>query len=467
MADPDDNPDVQDPPRTVWGILRSIGPGIIITANIVGTGELIATTKLGAQAGFTLLWFIILGCCIKVFIQVELGRYTVSSGLSTLEAMDRLRGPRLITSWMVWLWVCMYVGTLLQASGMIGAIAKLFISDGNPFGEVVGSIVVAGSCAALLAIGRYRLVERFATGMVVLFTGFTVAAVVALAWTPYGISTADIASGLRFQLPTDLLFIAVAAFGITGVGAGELIYYPYWCLEKGYARRVGPRDDSPEWAARARGWLRVMQIDAWLSFAVYTGATAAFYLLGAAVLHRQELDVGNLDLVKSLSQMYREAFGGPGLWIFLVGAFMVLYSTLFVSTASNARMAVDVAPLLKILKYPTPEHRQRATRIGVVVLPVLLTIAYLTSGEPVTLVLIGGMAQALMLPFLAILALVVRHRWTDARLRPGRVWTILLWLSFLSMAFLGIYKLAEQAGAFAKEDPPAPAAAPAPEPAGK
>ena len=460
MADPDDNPAVQDPPRTFWGILRSIGPGIIITANIVGTGELIATTKLGAQAGFTLLWFIILGCCIKVFIQVELGRYTVSSGLSTLEAMDRLRGPRLITSWMVWLWVCMYVGTLLQASGMIGAIAKLFVPAGNPAGEVVGSIVVAGSCAALLAIGRYRLVERFATGMVVLFTGFTVAAVVALAWTPYGISTADIASGLTFQLPTDLLFIAVAAFGITGVGAGELVYYPYWCLEKGYARRVGPRDDSPEWAARARGWLRVMQIDAWLSFAVYTGATAAFYLLGAAVLHEQGLDVGNLDLVASLSQMYREAFGGPGLWIFLVGAFMVLYSTLFVSTASNARMAVDVAPLLKILKYPTPEHRQRATRIGVVVLPVLLTIAYLTSGEPVTLVLIGGVSQALMLPVLAILALVVRHRWTDPRLRPGRIWTVFLWLAFLSMAFLGTYKIAEQAGVFAKEESPPPAGAP-------
>jgi hypothetical protein len=70
-------------------------------------------------------------------------------------------------------------------------------------------------------------------------------------------------------------------------------------------------------------------------------------------------------------------------------------------------------------------------------------------------------SQALMLPFLAILALVVRHRWTDARLRPGRIWTILLWLSFLSMAFLGIYKLAEQAGAFAKEESPPAAEAPA------
>src|ERR1041385_6909792 len=49
-----------------------------------------------------------------------------------------------------------------------------------------------------------------------------------------------------------------------------LIYYPYWCLEKGYARRVGPDDGSAEWKERARGWLRVMRIDAWISFFIYS-----------------------------------------------------------------------------------------------------------------------------------------------------------------------------------------------------
>jgi hypothetical protein len=41
--------------------------------------------------------------------------------------------------------------------------------------------------------------------------------------------------------------------------------YPYWCLEKGYGAAVGRRDDTPEWAARARGWLRLMQLDAMLA----------------------------------------------------------------------------------------------------------------------------------------------------------------------------------------------------------
>jgi manganese transport protein len=451
--------DVRPPPQTVWGILKSCGPGLIITANIVGTGELIATTKLGSEVGFTLLWFIILSCFIKVFVQVELGRYAVSEGISTLEAMNRLPGPRAIASWLIWLYLVMYVGTLLQAAGIVGAIAKLFAAAPLPVSRTAWAAAAAGSCAILLVLGWYRLVEWGSTFMVVVFTFCTVGAVAALAWTPYRIGAGDVATGMAFHLPSDL-FVAFAAFGITGVGAGELIYYPYWCLEKGYARHVGPRDDTPEWAARARGWLRVMTVDAWLSFAVYTMATVSFYLLGAAVLHPQGLKVDNADFVASLSRMYEAVFGpAAGWWIFLVGAFMVLYSTLFVSTASNSRMACDVAPLVRLLRYPTEAHRRQAVRIGVVAIPVFLFSVQLV-GEPVTLVLIGGVAQAMMLPFLAMLALVFRHRWSDVRLRPGAAWTVFLWISFLAMTALGVYNVTDTGRKLLP--PAAPAAAPAP-----
>lgn len=43
-------------PPTGWGdSLRHLGPGLILSASIVGSGELIATTALGAQAGFAIL----------------------------------------------------------------------------------------------------------------------------------------------------------------------------------------------------------------------------------------------------------------------------------------------------------------------------------------------------------------------------------------------------------------------------
>ncbi len=73
-----------DPPTNPLRIIRCIGPGLIIAGSIVGSGELIATTKTGAEAGFSLLWLIILGCVVKVFTQIELGRYAIISGKPTL-----------------------------------------------------------------------------------------------------------------------------------------------------------------------------------------------------------------------------------------------------------------------------------------------------------------------------------------------------------------------------------------------
>ena len=85
-------------------------------------------------------------------------------------------------------------------------------------------------------------------------------------------------------MPPAAVALAFSAFGITGVGASELFAYPYWCIEKGYARYAGVRTEDEAWATRARGWTRVMQLDAWFSMVVFTVATVAFYFLGAAVL---------------------------------------------------------------------------------------------------------------------------------------------------------------------------------------
>ena len=81
------------------------------------------------------------------------------------------------------------------------------------------------------------------------------------------------------------------------------MHYNYWLIEKGYARKTGPpRPGDPAWARRARGWIRVMYLDALASMVVYTVVTAAFYVLGAAILHhRGEIPKG-FEMVKTLSR---------------------------------------------------------------------------------------------------------------------------------------------------------------------
>lgn len=432
--------DIQDAPRTYKGILKQLGPGLIISANIVGSGELIVTTKLGADVGFILLWFIIVGCIIKVFVQMELGRYAISRGKTTLQAMNSVPGPRFIVSWLVWLWMMMFAAIFFQLSGMVGGVAQVLVLAGSNFSHTVLAILITGSCAALLWVGRYKFIQWFSTIMVASFTIFTIFAVFSLYWTDFGITGGQISQGLSFSLPDDFL-IAFAAFGVIGVGASELIYYPYWCLEKGYAKSVGPDDGSEAWVTRAKGWLRVMRYDALLSLVIYTGATVAFYLLGAAVLHGQGIEVSNDNLMANLSNLYSTSFGEVGLWVFIVGAIVVLYSTIFISTASNSRLAADVVGLLGIVKLDTPEKKAKAIRIACVVLPALFCIFYLSVGRPVTLVTIGAVAQALMLPFLSFAALYFLYKQTHEQLRPSAAWIFFLWVSGVLMTSVGLYQV--------------------------
>ena len=44
-----DPADIQDPPRTFRGALKFLGPGMITSAAVVGSGELLTATTLGAQ----------------------------------------------------------------------------------------------------------------------------------------------------------------------------------------------------------------------------------------------------------------------------------------------------------------------------------------------------------------------------------------------------------------------------------
>ncbi len=431
---------ITEPPKDWKGILKQLGPGLIISANIVGSGELIVTTKVGADVGFSLLWFIILGCMIKVFLQVELGRYTLSKGKSTLEALNSVPGPRIWVSWLVWCWIIMFVATFFQLSGMVGGIAAVARMAGSGFSDVIWALIITGSCAVLLFVGRYRFIERFSTTMVAGFTIFTIFAVFSLYWTDFGITAANIAEGLSFQMP-DNFTTAFAAFGVIGVGAAELIYYPYWCLEKGYASNVGPNDGSEAWKARAQGWIKVLKWDAWLSMVIYTGATVAFYLLGAAVLNGKGLTVTNDDMIPTLSNLYKTSFGTPGLVVFLFGATAVLYSTIFISTASNARLAADLLRIGKVFKVDTEEQKQTLVKLACVGLPALYFIFFIAVGKPLTLVFIGALAQALMLPLICFAALYFHYRVTDPAVKPGSLWIAFLWIASILMASVGLYQL--------------------------
>ena len=215
-----------------------------------------------------------------------------------------------------------------------------------------------------------------------------------------------------------------------------MISYPYWCLEKGYARYTGPRDDTTAWAERARGWLRVMRWDALASMLVYTFATVAFYLLGAAVLHRRGLDPAGSQMIRTLGEMYVTVFGGWSKWLFLFGVFAVLYSTFFVAIAGHTRVAADA---VRVFRAGARDEAARVwwVRFWAIAFPLIALAFIIFWRHPAQLILASGVMQSIMLPMLAGATLYYRYVRCDRRIAPGRLWDVLLWLSALGLLLGG------------------------------
>ena len=498
------------PPTRFFQIATHAGPGLIVAGSIVGSGELIMTTKTGAEAGFTLLWLILLGCVVKVFTQIELGRYTLQTGKTTLAALNEVPGPRIKGrgNWLIWYWLLMWVASISQLGGIVGGVGQsLAISiplsqigvdynemadasimetltkfdtiekgstelegdasanaselkanydrkyatkaDGEsvvlkPSDAAIWAVIVTIVTSILLVIGRYGLVETLSTFLVASFTLLTVLNVFLIQQQPsFSISISEFLHGLSFSLPTvsgntTPIATALATFGIIGVGATELVAYPYWCLEKGYARHTGPDDGSPEWTSRALGWMKVMRFDAWGAMIVYTFATIAFYLLGAAVLHRVGLNPEKDTMIRTLAVMFVPVFSDWAGTVFLYGAFAVLYSTFFIANAGHARVFSDAMRVVGWIDNDEGTRDKWVRRLSGF-FPILCLLVFLAFPHPTMLIWFSGVMQGIMLPMLAGAALFLRYKRCKDSFRPTFWWDIALWVSAAAMLVTGIW----------------------------
>ncbi|MCO1655314.1 Nramp family divalent metal transporter [Pseudonocardia humida] len=444
---------IKEPPVGWRASARYFGPGLILSASIVGSGELIATTALGAQAGFVLLWLVIVSTLVKVAVQIELARWTIATGEPALTGYNRVP-PRIGgIGWVNVLWAVLALSKLLQLGGIIGGTAVAF-SVLLPFGGdplaftslLIWTSIVAVGSIALLYSNSYTLIERGAAALVVVFTAVTVLIALGLPLTPFAYGIDDLGSGLTFLIPVGALGAALAMFGITGVGADEITFYTYWCVEKGYARWAGPNDGSEEWVRRANGWIRVMYKDAIVSWVIYTFGTLAFYLMGAAVLQPQGLVPQGNTLITTLSRMYTDTVGEWASVIFLLGAIAVLGSTMWAAIPSWSRMYTNLLATFGVLDWHDPVARLRWIRVFTVALPLLWGVLYLTIQSPVIMVQIAGVMTGIFLVAVVWAVYWLRRHETDPRLHGSRAFAICLAVSSAAIALLGLYSLADVTG---------------------
>lgn len=441
------------PPETFAASLRHLGPGFILSASIVGSGELIATTIMGANAGFTLLWFIIFSCVIKVVVQLEFGKHAVSSGETTMESLNSLPGPKIgSANWSIWLWLLLMLTKTLQLGGIIGAVVlgveQLFpgLAPETAVGafptRYLTTLVIALSVSLLVFKGYYSILEKASLFMIAIFLVFTIASLAMLQTTPSAITGAELTRGLIPNWPDQAtLLIAIGAFGITGVGGDEILAYNYWLIEKGYASYAGPRENNQVWEQRAKGWIRVMYWDAILAMICYTLMTSMFYLLGAAILHRAGTLPAKGNLIETLGTMYTQTLGPGAKIIFVIGAVVVLYSTMFAALAAWTRLYADALGQIGLINFHNPKSRNKAIGIIACVFPLAWGMLYLFFEAPGQLVIIGGVITGIILLLVVFAALYFRYRRLDPRLIPSKFYDAALWASAIAILTVALMTL--------------------------
>lgn len=432
---------IKEPPTSFWRRLQFLGPGFILSASIVGSGELIATTTLGAKAGFIAFWIIIASCLVKVAVQLEFGKHAILQGETAMQAFNKLPGFSIKKGkWAVWSVFLLTTLKIVQVGGILGgaAIVLHMLYDGIPITIwAVISVLVTGG---LIFKGYYSVVEKSSLVMIVAFTAMTVASLVAVNYTIYKITWPEIMSGLEFKLPAGLIGVAFGAFGITGVASDEIIAYNYWCLEKGYAAYTGPRTDNEAWRNRARGWIKVMYLDAVVAMIIYTTVTAAFYLLGASVLHKQGLVPEGNQVIETIASVYTHSLG-PGIkTAYLIGAFFVLYSSLFASLAAWTRLYSDIFGQLGWINFFDSTVRKKLIGWLAWIFPTLWLCMFLFINSPVLMILSGGIVGSVLLFIVVYAALYFRYK-RATPIQPGIFYDLIFWVSVISIVSVGIYGL--------------------------
>src|SRR6056300_1148426 len=137
---------ITPPPVSLRQKLKFLGPGFILSASVVGSGELIATTSLGAKAGFVTLWVILISCVVKIVLQLEFGRQSITRGITAMNLMNELPGPRFgkrNVSWAAWSWLVLWIFKPLQLGGIIGGVAIILNIALPSLSIAVWTIVVA------------------------------------------------------------------------------------------------------------------------------------------------------------------------------------------------------------------------------------------------------------------------------------------------------------------------------------
>lgn len=387
--------------------LTVVGPGLLVAATGVGAGDLATGGFAGSKLGTTVLWAVVLGAVLKYVLSEGLARWQLVTGQTLLEgAITRLGRPVSVVFVLYLLPWSFFVGAaLISACGVtFQALAPLFTDPAR--GKLVFGLAHSLVGVVLVWTGGYRVIEKVMAGCVAVM--FAAVIVTALLMRP---DPAAIASGILLpripQFHSGGLTWTIALMGGVG-GTLTVLCYGYWIREK---QRTTPAD------------LRTCRIDL---FVGYT-ATALFGMAMVVIASGLQLDGKGTTLILGLAGQLEERIGPAGRWLFLIGAWAAVFSSLLGVWQAVPYIFADFWRL-QLRQRRTPAAAQPTVEVHTGSRPYR---AYLLAIALLPLTQVGNSFRevqkyyavlgAAFIPLLALVLLILngRSRWIGERFRNG------------------------------------------------
>ncbi|MEE2639235.1 MAG: Nramp family divalent metal transporter [Planctomycetota bacterium] len=385
--------------------LRFFGPGFLVAAAFIGPGTVNTAVRAGGEYGFHLLWTVLFAGVATVIFQEMAARLGLVTRKGLAESIQDFFPQPIVRK--VCLWVIfaaiIFGNTAYQAGNLTGAARGLghFVPA---FPLQLWLLVSAGLAFYLVWSGSLKTIKLVLSGMVLIMS--LTFLVTAIASRP---SFPDLLSGcFSFDIPLENLGIMFAIIGTTVVPYNLFLHSSIVAEQNGKLPLVvteevedsrepdptpaqaEPDGGAPEWQQAIDG----VRLDTWV--AVFVGAlvTASIVVTAAGA------DAVSLE---EAGERFSELLGSFGSGLFFLGLFAA-----GLTSAITAPLAAGYVHA-GLFGYETRANSRQVRKVAAMVLLIGYVVAALFGSSPDQVIFLAQVANALVLPLIAVFLLLVMN----------------------------------------------------------
>lgn len=334
-----------------------VGPGVIMLATSLGSGEIYFWPGLTMKYGFLLLWPALIAFSLQYVLNTEFARYTVATGETVITGFARLWPPLawvfLACSTLPWLWPGWSTG---------GATALSWVVGGRPDVISAASLLIMG-----IALSGVRVVYKAVETIEVVLAAGIIVAVGCLALLVVRLPTlrafGEGLTSFPTAIPADLdVATLLAALAFCGAGGTINLATSHWARDKGFG--MGDRvpkvtsplsgaevsvatggfffEPTPKNLERWSAWWRLMRREQLVTFLGLGSIGLMILMLVAhALLYGRDLDIG-MEMLRVQGTVLPGGGGGPASGVFYLAVAAVFFTSALGVLDHVGRLVADI-----------------------------------------------------------------------------------------------------------------------------